>query len=208
MKQSTLESKDALGIVEEALSLLRRLPFLCYAGLYIGAAPFVLYALMCLVNLVHNPNAGNELVGFSLILAALYVWLRVWQTAFAGAVWRERAGATAVKWNWHTIRRVVWTHLVYSPISLVALGLSVVVMFPLGWVYAFHQNLSLLALPGFEPAQATGVRLPYRKEASQPRNLSWEQARLWPGQNHLLMALLSLFTIVVFLNVLSLLVFL
>jgi hypothetical protein len=207
-KLSTLESRDALGLIEEALSLLRRLPFLTYAGLYIGATPFVLCFLMYLLSLTRNPNARDEIVGYAAALTVLYVWLRIWQTVFAAAIWRERAGAPAVEWSGRTIRHVVWAHAVYSPASLVGLVISTILVFPMAWAYAFHQNLCLLALPGFSPAPTVEPRFQSKGRASRPRSLSWEQARLWPGQNHLLMTILSLITVVVFINVLSVLLLL
>jgi len=191
------EEKKALDLVEEAILLLRRLPFLSWATLYLGALPYVLFFLLYLMNLAHNPAASEQLVGYSALLAVLYVWLKVWQTRFAAEVWRLRTGTGAVTWGFSSVLRVIRDHLRYSAVSLIGLTFSAVLVLPLAWAYAVHQNLVLLVLPGFEG---------HRRGVGAIKD-SWEQARLWPAQNHLIILLLGLISLFAFFNFAACLVF-
>ena len=185
-----VEGKEAVDLLEEAILTLRRVPFLAWAGLYLGALPYVLVFLLYLMNLAHNPAVSEELVGYSALLALLYVWLRVWQTVFAAQVWRVRAGTDVSAWSFRSVLHVWRDHLRYSAVSLIGLAVSTLLVFPLAWHYALHQNLVLLVLPGFDGRNSRVGML----------RRSWQQARLWPGQNHLIMLLLGLVSLFAFLN--------
>jgi len=187
---SQLEGKKTLDLMEEALGLLRRIPFLAWAAFYLGVLPFTLVFLLYLLNMAHDPNAAGKVVGYSALLALLYVWLKLWQSAFAAEVWRLQAGERVMIWNVSSVARVVRNHLRYSGLSLIGLALSPLFVFPLPWTFAFHHNLAVLALPG------VGGRGAVLKQ-------SWRQARLWPGQNHLLVLVLVLICGFAFLNIAS-----
>ena len=67
------------------------------------------------------------------------------------------------------------------------LSLASVVVIPLGWTYAFYQNVTALGT-----GDAPEVRAVLKK--------SWQQSRLWPGQNHAALLLLSGLGFFVFVN--------
>ncbi len=184
------EGKKAVDLLEEAILMLRSLPFLVWAGLYFGALPYVLVFLLYLMNLAHNPAVSEQLVGYSALLALLYAWLRVWQTVFAAQLWSVRAGTGVSAWSFRSVLRIWRDHLRYSAVSLVGLSVSALLVFPLAWHYAVHQNLVLLVLPSFDGRNSRAGML----------RRSWQQARLWPGQNHLIMLLLGLISLFAFLN--------
>jgi hypothetical protein len=69
----------------------------------------------------------------------------------------------------------------------VALPVAAVIAFPLGWVYAFFQNISVLD-------EIHGKKVMVLARAAKG------QAALWPGQNHLILIIMSLFALFVFLN--------
>jgi hypothetical protein len=66
---------------------------------------------------------------------------------------------------------------------------------PFGWAYAFYQNLTALG---------NGESEDFKSLISR----SWQQARLWPAQNHLVISILFVFGIFVFLNIVSAMVIL
>jgi len=191
------EGKKAVDLLEEAVLLLRRLPFLSWACLYLGALPYVLVFLLYLMNLAHNPAVSEQLVGYSALLAVLYIWFKLWQTVFAAQVWHLRAGTSVATWRLPSVLRVLRDHLRYSVVSVIGLAFSALLVFPLAWTYALHQNLVLLILPGFARGSS----------AIGPLKDSWRQARLWPGQNHAIMLLLGLISLFAFANFAACLVF-
>jgi hypothetical protein len=60
-------------------------------------------------------------------------------------------------------------------------------MLPFGWCYAFYQNATVLG-----DRQTQGLSSLYQK--------SWQQAKMWPNQNHILLGVFLVFGIIVFLN--------
>jgi hypothetical protein len=76
--------------------------------------------------------------------------------------------------------------------GLFVLPVAVLITVPLGFAYAFYQNAAVLALDG------SGEAL----DAAALRREALAQARLWPAQNHLGLAVLWFFGLVVFVNVL------
>ncbi len=190
-------SRHALDLVEEALTLLRRMPLASLASGFVGSLPFTFVLLLYLLNLVHNPRASEELAGYSASLALLYIWLRIWQSVFAAEIWQARSGNSVFGWTWKEWRAIARRHAVLSPISLVWLLLSAVLIFPFAWIYALHHNLSLIVLPAFCNGESSKSRKALR--------VAWRQARLWPGSNQLVILLVMLAGFVAFVNFMSLL---
>ncbi len=191
-------TSNALDLMEEALTLLRGLPLSSLASGFVGSLPFTFVFLLYLLNLVHNPRASEELVGYSTLLALLYIWLRVWQSVFSAELWHARSGTSVFGWSAKEWLPIVRHHAVLSPLSLISLLVSAVLIFPFVWTYALHHNLALLVNPAFSSTR-TG------KKEEHPLSLSWRQARLWPGSNQLILLLLMLLYIVVFVNFMSML---
>lgn len=190
-------SRHALDLMEEAVSLLRGLPLASLVSGLVGPLPFVFVLLLYMLNLVHNPRASEDLVTYSVSLALLYTWLRTWQSVFAAELWQARSGTSVFGWTakeWVAIAR---RHAVLSPVLIISLFLSAVLIFPFAWIYALHHNLTLVVIPSFGNGN--------HPTGKQPLKTAWAQARLWPGSNQLVILLLGLVGFVVFINFMSLL---
>ena len=129
-----------------------------------------------------------------------------------GRVWRMATTQAAVQplgvlallaagvggvWLWVSIMMTVqpweWAEMVAPPatlaVALVGLGLALVALAPLLFVWAFHQNLSL-----FGDGEEDGGRIgPAVRRAIR-------QAKLWPRQNLAALLVLELFALFVMLN--------
>ena len=191
-------SSNALDLMEEALTLLRGLPLSSLASGFVGSLPFTFVFLLYLLNLVHNPRASEALVAYSALLAVLYVWLRVWQTVFSAELWHARSGTSVFGWTAREWLTIVRHHSVLSPLSLISLLASAVLIFPFVWTYALHHNLALLVNPAFSSAGGG-------QKGERPLSLSWRQAKLWPGSNQMILLLLMLLYVVAFVNFMSML---
>src|SRR5207249_6207051 len=77
---------------------------------------------------------------------------------------------------------------VIQPSGLFILPLALLFTLPFGWVYAFYQS-------------ATALGAEDGAEVKRVFQRAIQQAQLWPKQNHLLLAILALFGLVVFLDV-------
>ncbi len=193
----SLPSRDALDLVEEALTLLKGMPLASLASGFVGSLPFTFVLLLYLLNLVHNPRASEELAGYSASLTVLYIWLRIWQSVFAAELWQARSGDSVFGWTWKEWLAIARRHAVLSPISLVWLLLSAVLIFPFAWIYALHHNLTLIVMPAFSNNEGS--------KTTRALRVAWRQARLWPGSNQLVILLVMLAGIVAFVNFMSVL---
>jgi hypothetical protein len=187
MKQRRQQGKGCFDLIEEATHRLRTAPVAILAVYYLGAVPFVLGLLYFWADMSRSPFAGQHLADAALGMAALFVWMKFWQVIFARRLRAHIAAEPAWHWTVRRCGRVLLTQAFIQPSALFVVPLSLLPMLPAAWVYAFYQNVTALDDGG--PA---GVSPLLKK--------SWKQARLWPGQNHLVLAILAGFGLSVFLN--------
>lgn len=187
--------KAALDLIEEATHLLRTAPAATLAVYFVGAIPFVLGALYFWSDMSRSPFADQHLAEASLGVALLFLWLKFWQAMFARRVRAHLASEPMPRWTLRGCWRVFLSQAIAQPSGLFLIPLSAVLLVPLGWVYAFYQNVSALADDEPNPA------------ATRLKN-AWHLALLWPGQNHAVLLILFTFGLCIFLNLTALCLFL
>ncbi len=178
--------KGALELIEEAVHLLRRSSARSLASYYIGSLPFVLALLYFWADMSRSPFAEQHLAGAGLGLAALFVWMKVWQAVFAGELLDALAGSFRSR-GWRHWARVLVTQATVQPSGLFVLPLASVPVLPFAWADAFYQNVTVF---GAEDSGST--RALCRRAA--------RQARAWPKQNHAALCVLMGFGLFVYLN--------
>lgn len=196
------QGKGSLELIEEATQLVRTAPAAALASYYIGSLPFVLGALYFWGDMSQSAFADQHLVEAALGLALLFVWMKFWQARFAGQLRLlsggvpKRASPNAANVNGSSgeamkpvsrVLRVLASQLALQPIGLFFVSVAMVLTLPFGWVYAFFQNITVLA--DGEMASPTSL---VRKAA--------RLAKLWPAQNHVALLIFSGFGFFVFLN--------
>ena len=168
----------AVDILEEATHLIRLAPAGTLAPFFAGSVPFVLALLFFWSDMSRNALARRHVVTGSLVVAVLYIWMKAWQAVFARRL-RARLSGEAAPQPSPSTARLLLAQAALQPTSLFVLPLAALVMLPYGWAYAFYQSLGV-----------TG-----NSEAAK------RQALLWPGQNHSIIAILTLLGCFVFLNI-------
>ncbi len=177
--------------------LLLQAPAQLYVRYVIGVAPFVLALLYFITDMSHGVRAQERCVGYALLLTVLYVWKRCWQSAFCAGLHDLIEGRTPVPVRVRDLVSSAVSQLQWAPLLLLLMPAAVVIMLPLGWLFALYQNLT--ACPATDPDATPG-----RAVLSQARAM----AMVWPLQNHLLLFQVTLLACFVFFNVYSVLVFL
>src|SRR5215203_1161324 len=81
-QQPQQEGRNLFTLVEEATHLLRRAPMSAWLAYFVGSAPFVVFLFYFWSDMSRAPLAARHLVELSLVLALLYVWMKVWQAVF------------------------------------------------------------------------------------------------------------------------------
>jgi hypothetical protein len=181
------DGKGGIDLVEEAVHLFRAAPARTLAAYYAGTIPFVLGFLYYWVDMSRSPFAGRHLVEASLAVAALFFWMKLCQASFASRVRAQLAMKSAPQWGLGGSLRVLVAQITIHSTGLFILPLALLVMLPFAWVYAFYQNVTVLADPDSLETRALVKR-------------AWKQATLWVFQNHSALAIGLLFALCILVN--------
>ena len=181
------QRRSAIRILEEAVHLLRRAPGHLFAYYYTGSLPFILGLLYFWGDMSRNAYAADYIAPASLGIALLFVWMKSWQALFAIRIKTIIVNQLQPRVSWHRLFTLVANQALIQATGFLVLPLAALVMLPFGWCYAFYQNATAL-----EGEQSQRLSRLYQR--------SWQQAKMWPNQNHILICVFFLFGIVVFIN--------
>jgi hypothetical protein len=186
-KKSVQSGPSALDLLEEATHLVRHAPPRALLAYYLGAIPFALIGLYFWADMSCGAFAQRQCPAFALGMALLFLWLKFWQTVFTSALRARLTLTPEPPWNAPRIWRVIVIQGIVQPSRLFLLPITFIATIPFPWALAFYENVTVLG-DGTEP----GVCAVLRRASAQ--------TRLWPKQNHFLLAYLSLAGAVVWLN--------
>ncbi|MDB6112010.1 MAG: hypothetical protein JWR69_3760 [Pedosphaera sp.] len=183
--------KGGIELVEEAIHLLRMAPGAAIAGYYLGSLPFILGLLYFWADMSRSPFAYQHLAEASLGLALLFLWMKWWQALFTNNLRAHLSGQAPPPLSVRRGFRILLIQTALQPTAFIMLPLAVLPSaLPFGWFYAFYQNVT--ALTDGETGEVSAV---FKR--------SYQQSLLWPGQNHIILALLVGFGFCVFINLVS-----
>jgi hypothetical protein len=189
-RQRLQEEKGPVELVEEAVHLLRLAPASAFAAYGVGSLPFVLGLLFFWSDMARSAFAHERLIPGVFALSALFVWMKGWHGVFTGQLLARLCGEPPPRLRLPWLLRVAMYQAIVQPLGLFLLPVALVLLAPLGWVYAFFTNVTV-----FSGGDVPNVRTLIAR--------SWRQARRWSMQSHYLVFLFKLFGLFVFLNVMS-----
>lgn len=172
-----------LDIVEEAFNRLRHAPLTVWALYYVGSAPFVLLFLYFWADMANSAYAYERLGPYTIALTAGFVWMKTWQAIAFSAFLAHVQDAQPLRLTWRRWWRTARQQAILQSTALFNLPLSVLVMAPLPYAYAFYQSASALA------SDNDGVRQLARR--------AWSASHPQPKQNLLIVWLLSPLLVIV-----------
>lgn len=175
-----------LELIEEAIHLLRRSPPGVFAAYYLGTVPFILGFLFFWADMSRSFNASSKLIPATLGLVVAYIFMKTMQTVFALRLKNVVTGESDQRYGLRFFARTAVFHSIYQPWAFVVLPVALLFTVPFGWCFAFYQNLTVLG--------------PVENDLSTNRKKAFQQALLWPAQNHMALAILLLFSIIVMMN--------
>ena len=181
------EGKGGLDLVEEAVHLFRTAHTRTLATYYVGTIPFLLGFLYFLVDMSRSPFAEQHVVEASLAISALFFWMKLGQASFAAKMRAQLALKPAPSWGLMGSLRVLLPQIVIHSTGLFILPVAFVVLLPFAWIYAFYQNVTVLADPESGEVGALIKR-------------AWKQSCLWVFENHSALSIGLLFALVVLVN--------
>ena len=193
VKDSPNTAGSSFNIIEEAGALLRSTPKATLAVYYMGAIPFVMAFLYFWTDMSRNPFAGQHSSEAAFGVALLFIWMKFCQAMFCARLRAQHALQPVPGWSWRQCLRVFLPQALLHSVGLFALLLSIVLVLPLAWVYAFYQNVTVLADADLS--------------SSLLRKSAWAQASLWSWANHIMLGVFLLFALFVFVNWISIFAF-
>jgi hypothetical protein len=175
--------KTALDLLEEATYLVRNAPATALAAYYIGTLPFVLAFLFFWADMLRSATAYDHCAPAALGVAAMYVWMSVWQAVYAQ---RLRSALTGIRPA--PFLRLAFVQASLQPVKPIAIAIAALLMIPLATVFGFFQSLMAVSYEGWN-----GI--------GQPFAAARTQAKLWRRQNWAVLCLIAAIAIAVFLNI-------
>src|SRR5688572_24683198 len=182
--------KGAIDLCEEATFLLRNAPAAVWVYYFLGTMPFLLGLLYFWSDMTRGQQAGDRLVLGSLALAILFIWMKYWQVLFAARLRNVITDTEPDRVSLRDSLRIAVAQARWQPWGLILLPISAVLAFPLGWVYAYYQNL-----------MAAGAQAASQRGDRDVQSTAISQAKLWPKQNHLILLIVSGLWMIIFVNV-------
>lgn len=177
MKKNAAEI-SGVDMAGEALHLLRAAPLAGLMSYFIGSAPFVLAFLYFWAELSDGTFARERCALYSLALAALFLWMKCWQSVFCASLRATLAGDRPPPATFRTALRLVVRQGAIQPYGVLLIPAAMLVMVPFYCVHAFFQNMTVLD-DGSDPDTRHLV------------DRAWRQALLWPRQNHVALWIVS-----------------
>lgn len=181
------EVPGALGILEEAVFLLRSAAGVLLPAYYIGSLPFVLGLFYFWADMSRAADAYRHIHASAFGMALLYAWMKCWQAVFAIRLRRHLLGDDALPWPLGKLADLIGIQVLVHATAIVILPAALLLTLPFGWCYAFYQNVTAA------PAERYGGIGDLCRHA-------WRQAALWPRQNHLVLGIMLLFAVAVVMN--------
>ncbi len=176
-------NRTGLVLIEEAFQLLRTAPVTVFALYCGGAVPFLLALFNFCAEMGYRRDAGAKCAASAVLVALTYCWMKGLQVFCCRELVRAHTGNVYFGWEPKTLLSVWSRQVAFQPLGLFVKPLAWLLLFPVAYVCAFFQNLTVLG-----GSRRTDVRK------------SWELARLWPAQSHTIYGLLFLLTLIVFLD--------
>jgi len=190
--------RTVFSLVEEATHLLRRAPASAWLTCYLGGAPFVVYLFFFWSDMSRSALASQRLMESALVLALLYVVMKVGQALFCDQLMnliqgRDEPPDRMPMRGWlRLVASQAWIHATMPWVMTLA-GAAVL---PTAWVYASYHNITAMAVDHFRRGGRTHTLV----------NKSVTQSHHQPLQNHALMIVILIVSILVYLNLFVLLV--
>jgi hypothetical protein len=175
------ERKSPLGLIEEAIQLLRASPVTVYALYCAGTIPFLLTFFNFCAEMSYSRNAGDNCAGSAVAVALTYCWMKGFQAFCCRELVRVYTGQGTRWWRPGTMLAIWSRQIAFQPFGFFIKPLAWLLIFPVTYVSGFFQILTILA-----GSEGNDVKK------------SWKLARLWPKQSYSVYGLLSLLALIVF----------
>lgn len=184
-KRGGNRSRSGIDLAEEAFFVLRHAQPSILISYLTGTIPFVLGLLYFWTDMSRSPFAAAHVGQSALGMSGLYIWMKVWHCIFANRLLSSLTGEFPQPFSVSRIIRLTAAQLAVQAYSWVVLPICAftVALFP--WALAFFHSFSITGDGNHDNLRSAIKR-------------AWSLTSLWQPQNHVMVFLLSWFTLSVF----------
>lgn len=175
MKRRHKQAPSPVGLVEDAVHLLRGTPLGAWVLYYTGTVPFVLGLLYFWGDMAQSAFAPQRSIGASLGMVVLFVWMKSFQAFFAARLRASLLGVPVSSRSWRDRLGVVGDQVRLQSWGLVLVPVSFALLVPAGFVFGFFQILTAL------PSEVSGGSRLKR---------AWRELVRWPAEDYMTFLLL------------------
>ena len=174
---------SGIELLERALELLRHKGLQGVSIYAIGALPMACALLFYFADMAYNSRSNTHLAEYSLVLTLLFLWKNIWQAVFSNSLYDSLTGDVR-SWTRPRILRMILVTTAVQPLALILLPIAIVATLPYPQVLGFFKNLQLFSAG----------------EVPNPVGLSWRLSLYGAKQNYIALGVISLASLLTFLN--------
>ncbi len=178
-----MNQRSGIELLERALELLRHKGLQGISIYAIGALPLACALLFFFADMAYNSRSNTHLAEYSLVLTLLFLWKNIWQAVFSNSLYDSLTGDVR-PWTRPRILRMILVTTAVQPLALILLPIAIVATLPYPQVLAFFKNLQLFSAG----------------EVPNPVSLSWRLSLYGAKQNYIALGVISLASLLTFLN--------
>lgn len=179
--------RGPVNTIEQAFSLLRKVPAGTALAYYTGTIPFVTGLLYFLHVMSRNAFASDYCLPASFGLALLYAWMRFWQSVACTRAYWFLGQAAPEKITFFPAVKMMLVQTVFHTFSIIVLLIASTILVPFANLFAMYQ-ISFVHENAGRIEMWARLKSAYRAAASDT------------FANHMIISVLWLFVVFVFLN--------
>ncbi|MDB6055952.1 MAG: hypothetical protein JWN25_3475 [Verrucomicrobiales bacterium] len=153
-----------------------------------GTVPFVLGLLYFVADMSKSPLAPERCIRYSFLLTFLFVGMKFFHSIFAEKIRHALFKHETIPWSGRMLFTVLAHQALIGALGMPILLICAIITLPLGWAVAFFQSANVC--PFNEQKNFSGIV-----------HFARRHAFVAPRQNHAMLFIMSLFTIMVMVNV-------
>jgi len=161
--ESSLKGPQAVELLDEAISLVRKTPLAILSVYYLGAIPYCLMLIYFWFDMSQSIDAEAHLTVEALALTGAYFWMKTFQAVFSRKLLVLLEGGRDDHWTFQRWSNTALIQIVYGGSLVIVYPLSILVGIPFAW-----STGSITTSPSSAPSPKAPLRQPSRKPPNLP----------------------------------------
>jgi hypothetical protein len=192
-RTSSGRAPGGIDLLEEAFFVLRNIRPSLLISYLLGTIPFILGLLYFWTDMSRSPFAAARVGQSAVGMSFLYIWMKSWHSVFANRLLSDLTGESPQPFSILRTFKMIAAQLAVQPLSWFLVPIFTVTAIGLPWVQAFFHSYSITADGNHDDLRSAIKR-------------AWTLSNLWQAQNHVMVFLLTWFTVSLFQGIIILII--